>query len=410
MDSNPVVSGYADLSLSPEEILQDYFLGVKSRFASIIGRREVMSGKAKFGIFGDGKEIPQLAMARVFQKGDFRSGYYRDQTLLFAIGASTVQEFFAQLYAHADVSADPASAGRAMNAHFATRSLDDQGEWKDLTQMVNSSADIAPTASQMPRLVGLAYASRLYRQREDLHSFTKFSNNGNEVAFGTIGNASCAEGLFWEAINAIGVLKSPAVIAIYDDGYGISVPNTLQIVKENLFDVLKGFQRIPDSKEGFDVYLARGWNYPELVQTFRKAVTNARKEHIPAIIHIVDLTQPQGHSTSGSQERYKPPERLVWEAEHDGLHQFRDWILDQGIASAAQLDQIEQTASLEAENDRKNAWLAFVTPIQQEKETLAGLLDEILPAVEQTVGACAAKKQAAGARSSLAAPPGAGCR
>lgn len=382
MKNEPVTSGYPECGLSPEEILQDYFLGVKSRKASLIGRREVMSGRAKFGIFGDGKELPQLAMARVFEKGDFRSGYYRDQTLLFAIGASTVQQFFAQLYAHTDVHAEPSGAGRSMSSHFSTRSLDEQGNWKDLTQMVNSSPDLAPTASQMPRLVGLAYASRLYRERQDLRPFTKFSNNGNEVAFGTIGNASCAEGLFWEAINAIGVLKSPAVIAIYDDGYGISVPNTLQIVKEHLYEVLKGFQRAPDSNEGFDVYMAHGWNYPELVQTFRKAAANARRDHIPAIIHITELTQPQGHSTSGSHERYKPPERLAWETECDALSQFRQWILEQGIASADQLEQIEGQASQEAEEERKAAWSAYITPIQQERATLVAILEEMLPLVE----------------------------
>lgn len=384
MDSNQVMSGYADLLLSPDEVLHDYFLGVMSRQASIIGRREVMSGRAKFGIFGDGKEIPQLAMARVFEKGDFRSGYYRDQTLLFALGASTVQEFFAQLYAHADVQADPASAGRAMNAHFATRSLDDEGKWKNLTQMMNSSSDIAPTASQMPRLVGLAYASRLYRQRDDLHNFTNFSNHGNEVAFGTIGNASCAEGLFWESINAIGVLKSPAVIAIYDDGYGISVPNALQIVKENLYDMLCGFKRSPDAKQGFDVYLAHGWNYPELVLTFRQAVSTARKEHIPAIIHIVELTQPQGHSTSGSHERYKSPERLAWEAEYDGLNRFRRWILAERLATSEQLDQLEAKARQETEAERKAAWSAFITPIRAERDILVALFEEIAPLSGQT--------------------------
>ncbi|RMG65679.1 MAG: transketolase, partial [Calditrichaeota bacterium] len=255
-------------TLSREEILADYRLCVASRHASVVGRKEVMGGRAKFGIFGDGKEVAQLALAKAFQKGDFRSGYYRDQTLMFALGCCTLEQYFAQLYAHADVEAEPMTGGRQMNAHFATRLLNPDGSWKNLTEQYNSSADLSPTGSQMPRLVGLAYASRLYRELEDLKRFTQFSRNGNEVAFGTIGNASCAEGMFWEAVNALGVLKSPAVIAIWDDEYGISVPNEYQITKSNLSEVLKGFQREPGSREGFDIYTVKGWDYPALVETF----------------------------------------------------------------------------------------------------------------------------------------------
>lgn len=365
------------LPLSPGEILRDYRLAYASRQASLIGRREVMSGKAKFGIFGDGKELPQLAMAHFFRKGDFRSGYYRDQTFMFAIGSTTIQEFFAQLYAHADIEAEPATGGRAMNAHFATRSLNSDGSWKNLTQQFNSSADISPTASQMPRLVGLAYASRLYREIPELRQFTQFSHNGDEVAFGTIGNASVAEGMFWEAINAIGVLKAPAVITIYDDGYGISVPNEYQMVKQNIFELLKGFQRQPGSRDGYDLYQVRGWDYPTLIETYRVAVETARREHVPAIIHVIELTQPQGHSTSGSHERYKSPERLQWEQEYDCIRKFRQWILDHGIATADDLDQIEADERQRVEELRKQAWLAYITPIEKERREVAEKIDLI---------------------------------
>ncbi len=370
---------YESLGVTPEEILDDYFLGVKSRQASLIGRREVMSGRAKFGIFGDGKELPQLAMAKVFQKGDFRSGYYRDQTLMFATGALGFQEFFAQLYAHADVQADPASAGRAMTSNFATRFLDEQGNWKELTSLANSSADVSPTASQMPRLVGLAYASKLFRNRENLKEYTRFSINGNEVAFGTIGNASCAEGLFWESVNAIGVLEAPAIITIYDDEFGISVPNKYQIVKSNLSELLMGFQREAGSLDGFDVYVAHGWDYLELVETFRKAAQTARQDHVPALIHVIEVTQPQGHSTSGSHERYKTPERLEWEIEHDGLKVFRDWVLSNRLATEEQLDQIEKRAAQEAEQARKAAWEAYTQPIFEDREKLFAILNASSP-------------------------------
>ena len=298
---------------------------------------------------------------------------------MFAIGALSFQEFFAQLYAHADLEAEPATAGRAMNAHFATRSLDEQGNWKDLTSMVNSSADVSPTASQMPRLVGLAYASRLYRSREDLKDFTKFSRNGNEIAFGTIGNASCAEGIFWESVNAIGVLKSPAIITIYDDEFGISVPNEYQIAKSSLSELLKGFQREAGSSDGYDVYVAHGWNYPELIQVYRQAAQTARNEHIPAIIHVIEVTQPQGHSTSGSHERYKSTERLEWEIECDGLKVFRRWILAQGLVNQEELEEVEKRAQQEAEQARKAAWEAFTAPVNQEQEQLIKIFNDLIP-------------------------------
>ncbi len=281
------------LPLSKKNIISDYRLAYQSRQASVIGRREVLSGKAKFGIFGDGKEIAQLAMARTFNKGDWRSGYYRDQTWLLALGVLGLREFFAQLYAHADVEAEPATAGRAMNAHFATRFINKDGSWKNLTELYNVSADVSPTGSQMPRLVGLAHASRLYRELPELQDFTQFSNEGTELAWGTIGNASTAEGMFWEFVNAIGVLRAPAIITIYDDGYGISVPNQFQMVKENISAILSGFQREPypedDCNLGYDIYSVQAWDYPALLDVYNSATKTARLYHIPALIHVTEV-------------------------------------------------------------------------------------------------------------------------
>lgn len=365
------------LYISTAEILRDYTLANESRHVSLIGRREVLSGKAKFGIFGDGKEVAQLAMAKAFKKGDFRSGYYRDQTFMFAIGAATIKQFFAQLYAIADVSLEPHSAGRQMNAHFATRSLDENGRWRDLTQQFNSSADVSPTGSQMPRLVGLGYASRLYRELDELKQFTQFSRNGNEIAFGTIGNASCAEGMFWEAINAIGVLQAPVVLSIWDDGYGISVPNEYQHTKENLSDLLQGFQREPNSKKGYDIYTVKGWDYMSLVETYQKATRIARRDHVPAIIHVIEMTQPQGHSTSGSHERYKSEARLAFEEEYDCIRKMREWIIEQRIATAGELDQIERNAHKSVENIRTKLWKTFSLPIYKERQEVANIIEEI---------------------------------
>jgi pyruvate/2-oxoglutarate/acetoin dehydrogenase E1 component/TPP-dependent pyruvate/acetoin dehydrogenase alpha subunit len=363
--------------LNTEEILRDYRLAFQSRQASLIGRREVLSGKAKFGIFGDGKELAQIALAKVFRKGDFRSGYYRDQTLMFALGVVSIQEFFAQLYAHTDVEADPSTAGRSMNAHFATRSLNPDGSWRNLMEIYNSSADLSPTGSQMPRLVGLAYASRLYRELEELRPFTQFSHGGDEVAFGSIGNASCAEGMVWEAINAVGVLRAPMVLSIWDDGYGISVTNEHQMVKQNMSELLKGFQRTPGARDGYDLYTVRGWDYPALVETYRNAAETARREHVPAIVHVIELTQPQGHSTSGSHERYKSRERLEWEQEFDCIRKFREWIVDHAVATDDELDQLEREDKLLVENTRKAAWEAYSRPIREEIQEIADILDEI---------------------------------
>jgi pyruvate/2-oxoglutarate/acetoin dehydrogenase E1 component/TPP-dependent pyruvate/acetoin dehydrogenase alpha subunit len=366
-----------DLPLSPEEILEDYRQAYRSRQVSLIGRREVMSGKAKFGIFGDGKEIAQIALAKEIHKGDFRSGYYRDQTFMFASGEASIQSFFAQLYAHADLMADPATGGRSMNAHFATRSLDCDGQWKDLTAQFNSSADVSPTAAQMPRLVGLAYASRLYRELEELKAFPQFSHKGDEIAFGMVGNASCAEGLFWEAINAIGVLHAPALISIWDDGYGISVPNRYQITEQDLYSLLQGFQRRSGTKDGFDVYTVKGWDYPALIATYKKAAEIVRNDQVPAIVHVNELTQPQGHSTSGSHERYKSAERLQWEQEFDCLRKMRAWLLDQAVVDEEELKTIEEEDRVAIEDIRKTAWEAYLTPILTERQEVIDMMDAI---------------------------------
>jgi pyruvate/2-oxoglutarate/acetoin dehydrogenase E1 component/TPP-dependent pyruvate/acetoin dehydrogenase alpha subunit len=358
-----------------EEALADYRLAYQSRQASYIGRREVLSGKAKFGIFGDGKELANLAMARVFRKGDFRSGYYRDQTFMFAVGEHNISEFFAQLYAHTDVEHEPASGGRQMNAHFATRSLNPDGSWRNLMDIHNTSADLSPTGSQMPRLVGLAYASKLYRNLPALKDLTQFSHNGDEVAFGTIGNASAAEGLFWEAVNAIGVVQGPAVLAIWDDGYGISVPNEYQNTRD-LSEMLSGFSREGGGR-GYDLHRVRAWDYAALRETFEKAAQTARAEHVPQIIHVVEVTQPQGHSTSGSHERYKSPERLEWEKEFDCVAKFREWVVAQGYATADELAAQEKEDRARVEDLRREAWDAYKRPILQEVGELADILDEI---------------------------------
>ncbi len=363
------------------EALADYRLAVESRQASVIGRREVLSGRAKFGIFGDGKELAQLAMARVFRHGDFRSGYYRDQTFFMAIGEITVQQFFAQLYAHADPEADPHSAGRQMNAHFSTRLLNEDGSWRDLTRQYNSSADLSPTAAQMPRLVGLGYASLLYRELDELQHLTQFSRRGNEIAFGTIGNASTAEGHFWEAINAIGVLRAPVITSIWDDEYGISVPNAHQMTKGDLTELLAGFRREPGQTSGFELFTVRGWDYPALLETYRRAAELTREEHVPIIIHVTEITQPLGHSTSGSHERYKSPERLAWERENDCLVKMREWLIDEGIATAGELDELEREADQFVEGQRAAAWEAFRSSIIVERDEAVALLDDVAASI-----------------------------
>lgn len=381
------------LALDGQQVLEDYRLAYKSRQVSLSGRREVMSGKAKFGIFGDGKEIAQVALARSIKKGDFRSGYYRDQTIMFATGELSFQEFFAQLFAHPDVEADPATAGRSMNAHFSTRSLNPDGSWQNLMEKFNSSADISPTGSQMSRLVGLAYASRLYRELDELKHLTQFSNNGNEIAFGMIGNATTAEGVFWEAVNAIGVLKAPAVISIWDDEYGISVHNEHQMLKEDISELLSGFRRKTGTREGYDIYRVAGWDYPALVKTYREVTERVRKEHVPAIVHVIELTQPQGHSTSGSHERYKTKERLEWEREYDGLNKMRKLVLSEGIVSEEELVQIEKDDRKEVEDARKRAWEAYLAPVLEERKELLAIYDEIVTATKNRQDVERAKKK-----------------
>lgn len=388
-EAAPAAGAALPSSLSRERVLADYRLCVRSREASLIGRKEVLTGKAKFGIFGDGKEVAQVAMAHAFRKGDWRSGYYRDQTLMLALGALTIDEFFAQLYAHADVEADPASAGRQMNAHFATRFLDGEGKWKRPAEMFNSSADVSPTGSQMPRLVGLAYASRLYRELPALAEIGErsgHSRNGDEIAFGTIGNASCAEGMFWEAINAAGVLHAPMLLSIWDDGYGISVPNEHQITKENLSEILSGFHRRSGDADGLEILTVRGWSYPELVETYRKAAEAVRREHVPTVIHVVELTQPQGHSTSGSHERYKATERLEWEREHDAVRRMRAWIEEQGLATAAELDAWDEEDREAVRAAQRRAWDAYRASIDGERERAVELIRAVAAAAGGEAG------------------------
>lgn len=360
-----------------ESILDDYRVAYRSRQASLIGRKEVLTGKAKFGIFGDGKEVAQLAMARAFRKGDFRSGYYRDQTFILALGMGTLDEFFAQLYAHADVERDPWSGGRSMNCHFGTRLLNPDGSWRSQTESYNTSADVSPTGSQMPRLVGLAYASKLYRELDELKAMTRFSHNGNEVAWGTIGNASCAEGMFWESINAAGVLQVPMVVSIWDDNYGISVPNDFQMTKGHIGELLKGFQRDPQQKQGYDVYTVKGWDYPALCETYIAAASIVRMEHVPAIIHVTEMTQPQGHSTSGSHERYKTKERLTWEQEFDPIVKMREWMVGQGIATTAELEQFEKEDLQAVRDAQRRAWEAYRKPIDAEVKQVVEMLGRL---------------------------------
>lgn len=362
-----------------ESILRDYRIAFQSRQASLIGRREVFTGKAKFGIFGDGKEVAQVALARAFRPGDFRSGYYRDQTLMMALGLLTVEQFFAQLYADADLEREPCSAGRSMTAHFSTCMLEEDGRFKSLVNQVNVASDVSPTGSQMPRLVGLSYASRLYRELPELQGMMeRFSRNGDEVAFGTIGNASCAEGMFWEAVNAVGVLQSPMLLSIWDDGYGISVPNEHQITKGDLSAVLSGFRRAPGSQKGYDLYTVKGWDYAGLCETYLSAAQIVRREHVPAIVHVTEMTQPQGHSTSGSHERYKSRERLDWEAEFDPVRKMREWMVAQGIATAQELDAAEEEDQRVVREAQRRAWEAFRAPIDAEKAEVLGLLDELV--------------------------------
>jgi pyruvate/2-oxoglutarate/acetoin dehydrogenase E1 component/TPP-dependent pyruvate/acetoin dehydrogenase alpha subunit len=381
MDSTPTRDTnnkilFSELGLTKENIISDYRIGYQSRQASLIGRREVLTGKAKFGIFGDGKELPQLAMARAFQNGDFRSGYYRDQTFAIATGIQDIKQFFAQLYADTDLAHDPNSGGRQMNAHFASRQVDAQGNWKDLTAQPNSFADASPTASQMPRLAGLAQASKLYRKFPDLDQFANFSKNGNEVAFGTIGNASCAEGHFWETINAVGVIGAPMIMSVWDDGYGISVPNKFQVTKSNISEVLSGFQR-EKGGPGYEIFVVNGWDYLGLVNTYQKASQIAREEHVPCLIHVREVTQPQGHSTSGSHERYKSPERLQWEKDYDCLEKMKAWMLKEGIATEEEFAVWEKEDRKLVRRLKNEAWDEYQAPILDERKEVLNLLQGV---------------------------------
>ena len=376
MQTNPDTNSKLSFEDFKSEILNDYKIAVTSRECSLLGRREVLTGKAKFGIFGDGKEVPQLAWAKSFKNGDWRSGYYRDQTFMMAIGKMTIQQFFAGLYGHTDINHDPMSAGRQMGGHFATHSLEEDGSWKNLTTQKNSSADISPTAGQMTRLLGLAQASKIYRNVNGITNKTNFSINGNEVAWGTIGNASTSEGLFWESINAAGVLQVPMVISVWDDEYGISVHAKYQTTKENISEILKGFQRT-ETENGFEIIRVKGWDYPSLIEAYQKAETIAREEHVPVLIHVNELTQPQGHSTSGSHERYKSSDRLAWETEHDCNLQFRNWIIDNNFATDEELITLEKEIVKEVREGKKEAWKAFVAPQKQEQKELLVLLNNL---------------------------------
>lgn len=358
------------------EVLNDYKIAITSRECSLLGRKEVLTGKAKFGIFGDGKEVPQLAMSKSFKNGDFRSGYYRDQTFMMAIGELTIQQFFAGLYGHTDISQEPMSAGRQMGGHFMTHSLNEDGSWKNLTNKKNSSADISPTASQMPRMLGLAQASKIYRNVPEITDKSNFSINGNEVSWGTIGNASTSEGLFFETINAAGVLQVPMVLSVWDDEYGISVHAKYQTTKESISEILKGYQR-DENSNGFEILKVKGWDYPSLIDTYEKAADLAREKHIPVLIHVDELTQPQGHSSSGSHERYKDATRLAWEKDFDCIRQMRLWMIAINIASPEEIEEIDLKARKEVLEGKIVAWNAFIEPIIEEKKELVSLLEKI---------------------------------
>lgn len=359
-----------------DQLVSDYLLAYESRQISLIGRKEVLTGKAKFGIFGDGKELAQIAMAKVFRDGDWRSGYYRDQTFAFATGMTDYHKFFAQLYAHPDLEAEPSSAGRQMNGHFSTRTIDEEGAWLDQLKQKNSSSDISTTGGQMPRLLGLAQASKIYREREDLEHMTLFSDKGNEVAFGTVGNASTSEGVFFETINAAGVMQVPMAISIWDDGYGISVPNSIQTTKGDISEVLRGFQR-DEKGEGYEIFKVRGWDYPALVATYERAIQICRERQIPVMIHVTEMTQPQGHSTSGSHERYKSEERLAWEDEFDCIKKMREWILETEVISEEKLDKLEKESKTKIKNIQKQAWHDYIAVFEIEKEEAIQLIKNL---------------------------------
>ena len=357
------------------EILKDYRIALVSRYCSLAGRKEVLTGKAKFGIFGDGKEVAQIAFAKQFRKGDWRSGYYRDQTFMMAAGLINAEEFFAQLYGTTDENLNPGNAGRSFNNHFATRNMNKEGDWLDLTLQKNSAADLSPTAGHMPRLLGLALASKLFRQNPELAKIKGISNKGNEVAFGTIGDASTSEGHFFETINAAGVLQIPLAVAIWDDGYGISVPVSVQTTKASISKALQGFEKKGKDHNGIKIYQGKGWDYPGLCRILNEGIAECRRDHVPVLFHIIELTQPQGHSTSGSHERYKSPERLAWEAEHDCIVRMKSWIVKQGVASEHELDILEAAVSEEVSRAREKAWNSYQAFIRSERAGLLSIIE-----------------------------------
>ncbi|MBO9614513.1 MAG: transketolase [Dyadobacter sp.] len=365
--------------LSKEDIIDDYRLACESRQVSLLGRKDTMGGRSKFGIFGDGKEVAQIALSKVFQPGDFRSGYYRDQTIEAAVGNLTWQQFFAQMYAHADLEHEPNTGGRSMNGHFSTRWVDENGDWLDQTKLHNSVCDISSTAGQIPRAIGLGYASKLYRENAELHDMTTFSRNGNEVVFSTIGDASTSQGMFWEAMNAAGVLQIPVIVSVWDDGYGISVPVEYQTTKGSISKALAGLQRNEDG-EGIEILTVNGWDYPALVEAYQKAAKISREQHVPVLVHVTELTQPQGHSTSGSHERYKSKQRLAWEREHDCNVRFRDWILKNGYATDEELEEIEREAKEKALQERNAAWQAYRKELDAEYNDTIQLLQAVAAA------------------------------
>ncbi len=374
-------------------VLNDFRIICESRQTSLLGRKEVLTGKAKFGIFGDGKELAQIAMSKVFQNGDFRSGYYRDQTFMMAIDQLSLQQYFAGLYGHTDIDKEPMSGGRQMGGHFGTQSLNADGSFKDIVNQKNSSADISPTAGQMPRLLGLAYASHFYKINTELQQgkFLNYSNKGNEVAFGTIGDASTSEGLFWEAINAAGVLQVPMLMSVWDDGHGISVPKKYQTTKESISEILKGFQRDENGK-GFEIFKTKGWDYAHLCETYEKAIKVCREQHVPVLVHVEEVTQPQGHSTSGSHERYKSKERLQWELDFDCVKKMREFILENALADEAAINAIEETAKTKVREAQKAAWADYLLPIKTEVNEVCSLLDD-LSSAEHSVAINAIKTE-----------------
>ena len=383
MIPNPTSTAKINFDSFQKRVLSDYRIVYLSRSCSLLGRREVLTGKGNFGIFGDGKELPQIAINHFFRKGDFRAGYYRDQTLLMAQGQLTISQFFAAIYAHPDLEKEPMSGGRQMGGHFTTRSIDEKGEWINLMDQFNHSSDISPTGGQMPRLIGLAQASKLYRENK-IKNNEKFSNNGNEIVWGTIGNASAAEGLFFEAVNAAAIIQVPMVLSIYDDGYGISVANDKQMTKGSVSEALAGFQKIDDST-GLEILTVKGWDFTALMKTYSHAEKLAREKHLPVLVHVQELTQPLGHSTSGSHERYKSKKRLEWEKEYDCIHKFKEWILAQGIATEEGLSELEKLIDKEIKENKRKAWKEYRQLMDQSKEELLKVFENVRPMTQNDV-------------------------